>query len=124
MSNEANITDPSAPIPDLATLRAEIDGIDDALLDLLRQRAGVVRRMAASRVKDGAVYRPDREEAILRRLLGRDAGGLPPATVTRIWREIFAGSIALQGEMRAAGGAGAEAGSSGAIRGGDGAAGI
>jgi chorismate mutase / prephenate dehydratase len=89
---------PAAPPPDLAALRAEIDGIDDALHDLLMRRAGISAGMAASRVKGTAsTFRPAREANILRRLLGRHAGPLPRAVVVQVWRDIIASSLAQQG---------------------------
>jgi chorismate mutase/prephenate dehydratase len=88
-----------APEDPLAALRGEIDALDDALHDLVMRRAAVVARLAASRVKGTAVspLRPGREAAILRRLLARHSGPLPPAVLVRLWREILGSSSALQG---------------------------
>jgi chorismate mutase / prephenate dehydratase len=85
----------------LAALRDEIDALDDALHDLLMRRAEVVARLAASRVKEGGAspLRPGREAAILRRLLARHAGPLPPAALVRLWRELLAASSAMQGAL-------------------------
>jgi chorismate mutase / prephenate dehydratase len=91
-----------APAEDpLAALRAEIDAVDDALHDLLMRRADVVARIAAGRVKDTAAspLRPGREAAMLRRLLARHSGPLPPAALVRLWREILAASSAMQGRL-------------------------
>jgi chorismate mutase len=79
----------------LAALRAELDRIDDALHDLLIQRAGVVEQVAQAG-KRGAL-RPGREAAIIRRLLARHRGGLPAPTLVRLWRELLAGTTAMQG---------------------------
>lgn len=79
----------------LAQLRAELDRIDDALHDQLMRRATVVERVARAG-KRGA-YRPGREAAIIRRLLARHSGALPPQTIVRIWRELLAGTTAMQG---------------------------
>ena len=85
------------PADDLASLRAEIDALDDALHDLLMRRSAIVARLASSRAKGATVpLRPGREAAILRRLIARHAGPLPKAALVRMWREIFADSIALQ----------------------------
>lgn len=83
----------------LADLRREIDGIDDALHDLLIRRAEASRAIA--RVKqdagDGApAIRPAREAVILRRLLARHKGPMPERAVIRIWREIIAASLHVQ----------------------------
>ena len=80
---------------DLAGLRAELDRIDEALHSLFIERARVVERVARSG-KRGA-YRPGREAAIIRRLLCRHSGALPPQTLVRIWRELLAGTTAMQG---------------------------
>lgn len=89
----------AAPGPDaLASARAEIDALDDALHDLVMRRAGVVARLAASRAKTGpSPLRPGREAMILRRLLARHAGDMPVAGLVRLWRELLAASSAMQG---------------------------
>ncbi len=83
---------------DLAALRAEIDRIDDALHDLLMQRAELVARIGASSSKAGTrvALRPGREAAIIRRLLARHAGRLPRAALVRLWRELLAATTAMQ----------------------------
>ena len=84
----------------LAALRAELDRLDDGLHDQLMRRAAVVERVARSG-KRGA-YRPGREAAIIRRLLARHSGALPPQTIVRIWRELLAGTTAMQGAFNVA----------------------
>lgn len=81
----------------LAALRAELDRIDDALHDLLMRRAAVVERVAATRKP--AAFRPGREAAIIRRLLSRHRGSLPRVTLVRLWRELLAGTTAMQGGL-------------------------
>jgi chorismate mutase len=88
---------PDAWPRDLASLRAELDGIDDAVHDLLMRRAALVGALAASRLKTpGVALRPGREAQIVRRLLGRHHGALPPASVVRIWRELLAATTSMQ----------------------------
>jgi chorismate mutase len=79
----------------LAELRAELDRIDTALHALLMERARVVERVARAG-KRGA-YRPGREASIIRRLVREHSGALPPQTLVRIWRELLAGTTAMQG---------------------------
>jgi chorismate mutase/prephenate dehydratase len=79
----------------LATLRADLDRIDDQLHTLLMQRAEVVERVARSG-KRGA-FRPGREASIIRRLLRHHRGVLPAQALVRIWRELLAGTTAMQG---------------------------
>ncbi len=87
----------SAIPSDLANLRRHIDEIDDRMHDLLIERAQVVAEVAASK-KDGEVafYQPGREAQILRRLASRHHGGLPVASVVRIWREMLAATVRLE----------------------------
>ena len=85
---------------DLPALRARLDDIDNALHDLLMQRARVVEHVAKAG-KRGA-YRPGREASIIRRLLRRHSGGLPPHTLVRLWRELLAGTTAMQGAFTVA----------------------
>ena len=79
----------------LSALRAELDLIDDTIHDLLMQRAQVVEQVARS--GKPAAFRPGREASIVRRLLGRHRGSLPAVSVFRIWRELLAGTTAMQG---------------------------
>ena len=89
---------PAAPakVPDLASLRAELDRLDDALHDTLMRRAEVVKQVAGLRVKGPVPLRPGREAAIIRRLLARHDGGLPAFGIVRIWRELLGTTTAQQ----------------------------
>ena len=80
--------------PDLTALRARLDELDDKIHDLLMDRARVVENVARS--GKAAAFRPGREAAILRRLLARHSGKLPPRTLVRMWREMLAGTTAMQ----------------------------
>ncbi len=87
----------------LDDLRREIDRIDDAIHDLLMERVAVTQRIGALKTRhDVPSYRPGREAAILRRLVGRHQGPLPPETLIRIWREVIAGLTRLQGPFAVA----------------------
>jgi chorismate mutase len=79
----------------LPALRAELDRIDNAVQDLLIQRAEIVEHVARS--GKPAAFRPGREASIIRRLVGRHHGSLPPVTLVRIWRELLAGTTSMQG---------------------------
>ena len=95
----------------LDELRQEIDEIDDALHDLLMRRADVTRAVAGIKrpsaggravAPGGAVapaVRPAREAQILRRLLARHRGDMPPSVIVRIWREIIAASLQAQAKF-------------------------
>jgi chorismate mutase len=107
MSSSAPFDLPPSPAPDaeepppqdgwpggLAALRSQLDQIDDALHQLLMRRACVVEGVAKSGKRHA--YRPGREASIIRRLLHRHRGALPPQTLVRIWRELLAGTTAMQ----------------------------
>lgn len=85
----------------LAALRQQIDGIDDALHDLLMRRAAIAGEVRASK-SSGQVWRPSREAQVLRRLIERHEGRFPRATVVQIWREIMSAMVRLQGEFAVA----------------------
>ena len=92
---------PTAPsqtdvAPTLAALRAELDRIDDAMHDLLMQRASVVEGVAALGARGKVALRPGREADIIRRLLRRHQGALPRRVLPRMWRELLAGTTGMQ----------------------------
>ena len=86
--------------PDLTVLRARLDELDDKIHDLLIERAGVVEGVA--RTGKPAAFRPGREASMLRRLLKRHTGKLPARTIVRMWREMLAGTTAMQTPVAAA----------------------
>lgn len=87
--------------PDLVQLRRRIDEIDDRLQDLLIERVDIIASVAAQKRRDNmtAPHQPVREAEILRRLLARNHGALPPATLVRIWRELLSATNRLQGSF-------------------------
>ena len=84
---------------DLEQLRRRIDEIDDRLQDLLRERVEIVSGVAAHKRSSGGVaaHQPAREAEIIRRLIARNDGLLPPTTLVRMWRELLAATVRLQG---------------------------
>lgn len=66
------------------------------------ERAAIVERIGRLPAKAGVKTRPGREAAIIRRLLARHQGPLPPQTVVRIWREMFLGFTAIEGRVAVA----------------------
>lgn len=84
---------------DLEDLRRRIDEIDNRLLDLLSERVDIVSRIGAHKRGAGGVaaHQPAREAEILRRLVARNHGALPAATLVRMWRELLAATTRMQG---------------------------
>lgn len=79
-------------VPSLDELRAAIDRIDDAMLDLIADRVAITRAVGMrKRLDDAPMLRPGREAQLLRRLAARGAlRGTEPGVIVRIWRELFA----------------------------------
>jgi chorismate mutase/prephenate dehydratase len=78
----------------LEECRVEIDKIDDQILELLNKRMKVVERVGEIKHETGgAVYRPEREKAIIKRLGVKnknEKGLLNDAAIEAIYLEIFA----------------------------------
>jgi chorismate mutase/prephenate dehydratase len=90
---------PEAARPDLDALRAEIDGLDASIQDVITRRARLaleVARAKRARGSDEDFYRPEREAEILRRVAERNHGPLDDDTVVRLFREIISACLALQ----------------------------
>src|SRR3954463_16214353 len=85
----------------LEAIRHEIDALDDSMLELLIKRAALVAEVAAVKAQEGGnggpLFRPGREAAIMRRLLGRNLAPLPADVAVRVWREIISSLTRLQG---------------------------
>ena len=91
--------DDSPPI-DLKELRSRIDTLDQALVEVLGERAKLVVEVGRTKRQDGTpIYAPDREKRVLERALQRhhEAGGpLPDRTIEAIYRELMSGSFSLE----------------------------
>lgn len=83
----------------LAQARAEIDQIDQHILQLLNQRAvcaqqiGQLKRAADP---DAALYRPEREAQVLCQLAAQNPGPLSSDTLVRLFREVMSACLALE----------------------------
>lgn len=82
----------------LAKIRAQIDRVDDELHRLLIERSGVIEKLIAAKRSGGrrGALRPDREAAMMRRLVARHEGLLPLTTIEHLWREIITTFTAMQ----------------------------
>ena len=85
----------------LLDLRARIDALDERLVKLLSARARLAQRVGA--VKRGvAVYRPEREAQVLRRVASLNEGPLSGRAVQQIYTEIMSACRALEDRMSVA----------------------
>lgn len=88
-------------IKSLDELRKEIDAVDDAILDLLNQRAQWA--LEVGKAKSGGAhdfYVPARERAIFERLAAGNRGPFPQEGIRRVWREIISASLSLEHPMK------------------------
>jgi 3-deoxy-7-phosphoheptulonate synthase len=84
----------------LAAMRAELDRIDDQMLDLIERRLAASAEIAAQKDAEGDRHlklRPRRQAQILDRLKSR-AERAGPELVEKVWREIMAHSLQAQAE--------------------------
>jgi chorismate mutase len=89
----------------LDAVRARIDAVDSELLRLIDERAALAREVAAAKAASGETgfgLRPARETAVLRNLLQTRRVAARPPLVVRIWRELMADSLSLQGPFHLA----------------------
>ena len=96
------MTTPQAS-PDLASLRVQIDNIDQQLLSLLNQRALVAERVGEVKKREGsAFFRPDRVAQVIEKIKTANPGPLKGTHVAAIWREIMSACLALESPQRVA----------------------
>jgi chorismate mutase/prephenate dehydratase len=79
----------------LKKLRDRIDRLDEEILRLVNERAGLAHEIGALK-GDGTVYRPERETQVLRRLAQRNSGPLPEKAITHLFTEIISACRALE----------------------------
>ncbi|QEY23320.1 prephenate dehydratase [Neisseria animalis] len=75
--------------------RDAIDEIDATVLQLLNQRAAHAHAIGELK-GTGAVYRPEREAAVLRRIQNLNKGPLPNESVARLFREVMSECLAVE----------------------------
>jgi chorismate mutase / prephenate dehydratase len=96
------MTSPPKPAPpgQLATLREQIDAVDDQILALLDRRAQVVQRVGElKRERRETFHVPQRERAVLARLTNAANGAFPREAVRPVFREIMSACLALESPL-------------------------
>jgi len=89
----------------LDELRRQIDKIDDRVIELLNERAGVVMKVGELKRNTAdapPVYAPDRERVVLDKIKAVNKGPLLDKCLVAIYREIMSGSFFLERPLRAA----------------------
>jgi len=75
----------------LKEIRDKLDAIDNEVLELINQRMDLVHQVGVLKAKSGgAIYRPEREKAIIDRLEKLNKGKLNRAAIEALFLEIFA----------------------------------
>ena len=100
----ARAKDPAAtPAPALADVRAQIDGIDRRIQELIAQRAGFALQVGKAKGKLAAAvdyYRPEREAQVLRMVVDRNEGPLSDEVLVHVFREIMSACLAQQEPLK------------------------
>ena len=89
--------------PDLAQVRVQIDGIDQQIQSLIKQRAHWAHQVGKAKGKLAAAvdyYRPEREAQVLRRVVDRNDGPLADDVLVRLFREIMSACLAQQEPLK------------------------
>ncbi|MEM9079303.1 MAG: prephenate dehydratase [Verrucomicrobiota bacterium] len=87
----------------LDEIRQKIDALDSELLRLLSERADLVHEVGVIKKRDNLqIYAPEREDALLRKLVEMNEGRLPEMSIRAIYREIMSAALALEDDLRIA----------------------
>jgi chorismate mutase/prephenate dehydratase len=78
----------------LLALRNQIDALDDQVLRLLNERARLAQ--AVGHLKNGIIYKPEREAQVVRRMQDANPGPLTPESVSVIYKEIMSACRSLE----------------------------
>ncbi|TXI29327.1 MAG: prephenate dehydratase [Ottowia sp.] len=93
----------ATPAPVLADVRAQIDGIDRRIQELIAQRAGFALQVGKAKGKLAAAvdyYRPEREAQVLRMVVDRNEGPLSDEVLVHVFREIMSACLAQQEPLK------------------------
>lgn len=84
----------------LDDIRKRIDAIDDQLLKLLSERTDCVHTVGEIKKKENLpIYAPEREEALLQKLIAKSDGKLPEKSIRAIYREIMSAALFLEDNL-------------------------
>ena len=87
----------------LAPLRDSIDSIDNRIMELLNERAHLVKEVGRLKQAESREFHvPNREREIYERLTAVNPGPFPNEALRSVFREIISASLALEAPMRVA----------------------
>ena len=87
---------------DIKKLRKRIDKLDEDLLKILKKRAAMSTKIGALKKQKETstnLFRPERQIAILRRLLSKNNNQLEKKFIFNLWKNIFFFQTKLQGNI-------------------------
>lgn len=84
----------------LKHIRGRIDALDERLVKLLSARAGLAQNIGS--LKQGSVYRPEREAQVLRHITQINPGPLSGRALARVFTEIMSACRALEDSVTVA----------------------
>lgn len=85
----------------LEPLRRQIDALDEQIVNLLNERAGVVVQIGKVKQQHNSpIYAPDREKSVLEKVRRLNGGPLPDRCLEAVYRELMSGSFALEKPLR------------------------
>ena len=88
---------------DIAEIREKIDQLDQHLVGKLNQRLALAAEIGRlKRDQGGEIYVPEREDAVLRRIVELNQGPIKHEALRAIYREIMSAAIALEKPLRIA----------------------
>lgn len=82
---------------ELLRLRERIDALDDQVLGLINERARLAQDIG--HLKNGIVYKPEREAQVVARLQAANLGPLPAESVAAVIKEIMSACRALEQQL-------------------------
>jgi chorismate mutase/prephenate dehydratase len=85
----------------LDELRKKIDEVDDKILNLLNERASIVKKVGEIKKKIKAnFYVPYRETEIIKRLQSKTKGPFPKSAIKPVFREIISACLSLEKPLK------------------------
>lgn len=104
MKRKVPAPQPAPTIPGLDRARKRIDSLDDGILALLAERAGVAKDIAElKRAAEVATFHdPERERRVLDRLVEKGGKQFPPDAIRAVFREVMSACLSLEKQLRVA----------------------
>ena len=90
--------------PNLSDARRKIDDLDSKILDLLAARADVAKEVAAIKraARVEVFHDPERERAVLDRLVSEGGKRFPPDAIRAVFREVMSACLSVEEPLRVA----------------------